>query len=235
MNTNNWKLDLFSSLDSSSSFQSILNAALGAIRSFGFDFCGWRTMPTEKSANIVAINTIEDEVYTTLINGGYEEGPIPCHCAHSMTPISWRGTSDDEVFQQSPKIMEEYYGLGHKGGWAITTMSLDGTKGMFYVESQHPLTSSEVYYAEQHMQWVSAATYMRILEIKDASQIVLSNKEKYFLETFCNNNGNLIKTAEQMKINISLASYYINDLKKRFECNDVYSLISRAIFLRLIT
>lgn len=238
MNTNNWKLDLFTSLDSAHSIQSVMSASLEAIRPFGFDFCGWRTdLPTAdcaKESGITVLNAVEDEVYDTIIKGDYEEGPIPRHCAHSLCPISWQGTFDDDVFMRSPKLMEAYYGLGHRGGWAITTIASDGTRGMFYVESRNILSSSEMYHAEQHMQWVSSATYMRAIELKSASEIALSHTEKEIIKELYRANGSIAKVAQTSRLSTQTIISAVKKMKKKFSCNDVYSLISSAVFLGLI-
>lgn len=238
MNTNNWKLDLFTSLDSAHSLQSIMSASLAAIQPFGFDFCGWRTdLPMEgcpKESGITVLNAVEDAVYDTTANGGYQNAPVPRHCAHSLTPISWRGTVDDEVFIQSPEIMEEYFGLGHRGGWAIATTSADSTRGMFFVESRNILSSSEVSYAEQHMQWVSSATYMRIEELKQASTISLSHTENKIIKELYKANGSILKVAEKYQLNTEKIAVVIEAMKKKFKCKDIYSLISSAMLLGFI-
>ncbi|WP_414502620.1 autoinducer binding domain-containing protein [Zymobacter sp. IVIA_5232.4 C2] len=239
MNTNNWKIDLFTSLDSAHSFQSVMRAALNAIRPFGFDYCGWRTdLPLEgkiKHSGITALNAVEDEVYCTVVRGGYEKGPIPRHCAYSTTPISWQGTFEDDMFMQSPELMEAYYGLGHRGGWAITTIAPDGTRGMFYVESQHTLSQSDLYHAEQHMPWVSAAACMKINEIKEELPTTVTHKEKELLRVLSETNGSIKKTAEHTGWNINPLISNLKTIKKKLECRDLHSVITRATFLGLIS
>ena len=238
MNTNNWKLDLFASLDSADSLQAIMSASLDAIRPFGFDYCGWRTdlpIPGQtKKSGITVLNAIEDEVCTTTAKGEYESGPIPQHCARSMLPIGWRGSFDEDVFLRSPNIMEEYYGLGHRGGWAITTMSPDGTRGMFYVESKHILSSSELSYAEQHMQWVSFAAYIRLLETEKNSNIKISQEESDVLKYLSHNNLDFYKTSLSLGKNILEIVDIIDQIGKKLNCKNIHSIISRAMFLKLI-
>lgn len=238
MNTNNWKLDLFSSLDSADSLQSVMSAALNAIQPFGFDFCGWRAdLPTAdcaKESGITVLNAVEDEVYNTTVNGGYQNAPIPFHCAHSLTPVSWQGTVDDEIFIRSREVAEEYFSLGHRGGWAIATTGSDGDRGMFFIESQHIIPSADLLYAEQHMQWVSAATYMRITELKSTTEISLSRTESEIIKELFKTNGNIFQTADNSKLTLKQVTINIESMMKKFECNNIHSLLARAIFLGFI-
>ena len=239
MNTNNWKLDLFASLDSADSLQAIMSASLDAIRPFGFDYCSWRTdLPTHpiaKNDTITAFTTVEDEVYATTIKGGYEDGPVPRHCTQSFAPISWRGTFDEDVFKKSPEIMEKYYGLGHKGGWAVATLFPDSTRGMFYVESRNVFSLSEMNYAEQHMQWVSAATCMRLCEIQSKHHININKFEIEVLKNLAYYGGNIQKVSEKTKKSETEIFYLVESLKDTLGCTSIYGLISYAIFLKIIS
>lgn len=238
MNTNNWKIDLFTALDAAHSLQAVMSASLAAIQPFGFDYCGWRTdlpLPGQtKDSGIVTFNAVEDEVYITTVNGGYQNAPVPLHCAHSLDPISWRGTLEDEVALRSPEVMEEYYGLGHKGGWAVATTAPDGIRGMFFVESKNVLSCADMRHAEQHMKWVSAATYMRTVELQSAPLVELTNAEIDFIKNLIHTTGNLELTACLSKLTPDHSSMIIRSLKKKLECNDLYGIIARATFLRLI-
>ena len=238
MNTNNWKLDLFASLDSADSLQAIMSVSLDAIRPFGFDYCSWRTnLPTHqvaKNNGITALTTIEDDVYATTIKGGYESGPIPRHCTQSFAPISWRGTHDEDIFKQSPEIMEDYYGLGHKGGWAVATQFPDGTRGMFYVESRNVFSLSEMHHAEQHMQWVSAATCMRLSEIQSGNHAAISDPELEVLKQLAYYGGDIPKTSEKIGKSDAEISRIVDSLKHKFGCTTIYGLISHALFLNII-
>ena len=238
MNTNNWKLDLFASLDSADSLQAIMSVSLDAIRPFGFDYCGWRTdlpIPGQaKKSGITVLNAIEDEVYATLANGGYEGGPIPRHCSRSMAPIGWRGSFNEDVFLQSPDVMEEYYGLGHRGGWAIATVAPDGTRGMFYVESRNVFSLSELRHAEQHMQWVSAATCMRLCEIQSRGHTAISDIELEVLKQLAYYGSNILKISQRIGKSDAEISHLVDSLKHKLGCTTIYRLISHALFLNII-
>lgn len=234
MNTNNWKIDLFTALDSAHSLSSVIEVSLAAVKPFGFDFCGWRTLPSRPDKSTVALNSIEDEVTKTMLKGGYDRAPVPSHCAHSMDPIAWQGTFEDGVFLQCQELIEEYYGFGHRAGWAIATLDKGGSRGMFFVESKNAFSPEELYYAEQHMRWVSSAAYMRISEVKENTCITLSQYEKKLLAALAHHGENVIKASEQCKIPLAVFLADVEKLKKQWECQNIYELVSRAMLLGLV-
>lgn len=234
MNTNNWKIDLFTALDSAHSLSSVIKVSLAAVRPFGFDFCGWRTLPSLPDKSTVALNSIEDEVTKTMVKGGYDQAPVPSHCACSMEPIAWRGTLEDQVFSQCRELIEEYYGFGHRAGWAMATLDREGNRGMFFAESKNILSPQELYCAEQHMKWISSAAYMRISEVRENTNLTLSQHEKNLLAILSRYGENVINAAEKCKVPLATLLDDIEQLKRKWECQNIYDLISRTMFLGLI-
>lgn len=239
MNTNNWKLDLFSALDSAHSVKTVMNASLEAVRLFGFDFCGWRANTPPKKENsskdVVAFNAVEDRALVKITNGDCNYAPVPRHCAVSQAPISWRGTTDEDVFFQAPDVLEEYYGTGHHSGWAISTAAHDGQKGIFFVESQSILSPDDMWNAEQHMQWVSAAAYIRMGELKKSSlDHYVSPDEIALLRKLYWHNASINNVLEDSDINAIRLFSMLDDLRKKFGCDSVHALIVHALFLGLI-
>ncbi len=233
MNTNNWKLDLFSALDSASSIKTIMDASLEAVRPFGFDFCGWRTnaQPAKKSSSngVVAFNAIEDKALEKIANGDCDYAPVPRHCAISQVPISWRGTTEEDIFLQSPSLWEEYYSTGHRSGWAISTAAQEGGKGIFFVESKNILSPQEMWHAEQHMQWVSAAAYVRLDEIKTVSlDLYVSPTEKDILRLLYYFDTSVEKVVDATHMEVAFVVEIINGLRKKFGCESLYSLVASA-------
>lgn len=239
MNTNNWKLDLFSALDAAHSIKTIMGASLDAVRPFGFDFCGWRTSPPlEKEyndTNGIAFNAVEDKALEKIVKGDCDAGPIPRHCALSPDPIAWRGTTEDDIFLRSPTLWEEYYGTGHRSGWAISTVAPEGERGIFFVESKNILTSQEMWQAEQHMQWVSAAAYIRLQEIKDISSgFNISQLEINILKRLYHYNASIKKMVELDGVDAGRVIRVIKQLQQTFGCNSLHSLIAHALFMGII-
>ena len=239
MNSNNWKLDLFSALDSASSIGMVMDVSLKAVRPFGFDFCGWRsnTCPTKRSNNtgVVAFNAVKDKALEKIANGDCDRAPVPRHCAISHAPISWRGTTDEDIFLQAPDVLEEYYSTGHYSGWAISTAVHDGQKGIFFVESQNILSPTEILYAEQHMRWVSAAAYVRMCELKQASvNQYVSIDETIILRKLYWHNASINEVLVNSGISAIKLFHMIENLCNKFGCNSVHALLAHALFLGLI-
>ena len=236
MNINNWKLDLFSALDAAHSVHTIMKASLNAIRPFGFDFCGWRTNTQYSSmyqpSRVVAFNAIEDQALKKIAEGECDSAPVPRHCARSDAPIVWRGSTDDLIFLQSPTLWEDYYSTGHRGGWAVATTSYNGEKGIFFVESQNVLSPAEMYYAEQHMRWVSAAAYVRVEELQHESKAMrLTPQERKLLQQLYQHNASIPLLLCHCVLSKAYVYYMINRLYKKTGCNNVHSLIAHALFL----
>ena len=235
MNTNNWKLDLFSALDAANSIQSVMDASVAAVRPFGFDFCAWR-LASEKAlqGNHVSISSSNDPVHQTESTRGYDDTPCSHHCAASSVPFTWLGTTDDAVFKQAPELFEEYYSLGHRAGWAKSMLPDGRCYSMFYAESTLPFTSMHMHYVNQHMEWVYAATYVRINEFPERSNILLTDEQKKILSLFAQGikrvntiADTLHRPENRIKIELSKALFLL-------DCTDINTAVARAIFLGLL-
>lgn len=237
MNTNNWKLDLFSALDTAHSIKAIMNTSLEAVRPLGFDFCGWRTQsipPVIRGNEVIAFNAVEDAALEHITQGVYDQAPVPQHCMTSSLPIAWQGTTKGDLFLQSPTLWEEYYSTGHRAGWAISTQAHEGSKGIFFVESKNILSPQELCQAEQHMLWVSAAAYIKIDELKEATHLKISPDEKIILELLYQYNASLKLMLLNSDMNLAYVVNIIKNLRKKFDCIGLHSLVVQALFLGII-
>lgn len=216
-----------------------MDASLAAVRPFGFDFCGWRTNPfaekNNKDSDVVAFNTVEDKALEKISRGEYDKAPVPRHCAHSQSPIAWRGTTEEDIFFQCPTLLEEYYGTGHRSGWAISTAAHECGKGIFFVESKNILSLKEIMLAEQHMLWVSAAAYIRLEEVKkSSSELSISLFERDILKKLYQYNASLKEMLLDSRVNAVHIISVVDNLRNKFGCNSLHSLVAHALFLGLI-
>ena len=239
MNDNNWKLDLFSALDKAYSVNHAVNVALDIVRPLGFSFCGWRTndvVPYQQDVNphIVAFNTTADEALANMTKGIYDQAPVPRHCAASKAPITWHGTMDEAVFLQSPGLWEEYYAMGRRSGWAVATLESDGRKGIFFVESQENLSPNDMKHIERHLQWVSAATHIRINELNLMANLKLSPIELEVLKNLFKYDASLTKVLDNNKMNKHDIVNVVHGLKIKLGCDNLHSLVAYAVFLGVI-
>ena len=235
MNTNNWKLDLFSALDSANSIQSVMDASVAAVRLFGFDFCAWR-LASEQAlyGQHISINSSNDRAHYTECAREYDDTPCSRHCARSSVPFIWLGTTHDAVFNQDPELFEEYYSFGHYGGWAKSIMPEGECYNMFYAESAQPFKSIDIQHVEQHMEWICAATYVRIHELPSEDTVTLTDEKRQVLLLYVKGCRNI----EEISGVVCRPTYWVNAVLtsaiKLLKCCDINMAIARAIFLKLI-
>lgn len=235
MNTNNWKLDLFSTLDAAYSLQAVMDASINAIRPFGFDYCSWRLASNKAPiGHHVSITSTSDKAHQIESARGYDDSPCSRHCSRSSRPFTWLGTTDDEVFKQSPALFEEYYSLGHYAGWAKSVIENDQRYSLFYVESTQPFSSHDMHQIDQHMQWVSAATYVRIHELPAVSNIQLTSEQCQILRLYAQGYRHLEDIADVMHRPRAWINAVLKNAMNVLMCRNINMAVARAIFLKLI-
>lgn len=234
MNASNWKLDLFTALDRASSLSGIMDASLQAIRPYGFDFCAWRIQqPYDRH---VSITSTEDEAHRQEVARAYDNSPCSRHCSRSSVPFSWLGSTCDDAFKLAPSLFEEYYACGHRAGWAQSVLRNDGAPqySMFYAESVDALTSQEMAVADQHMQWVSAATLVRVNELHMDAAVILSDEQCRVLEWLSDDSIGAEYVANKLNCSVCHVQRLVKQALTALDCRDLHMGIARATLLGLL-
>ena len=235
MNTNNWKLDLFSALDKANSLHAVIDASLKVIKPLGWDFCGWRmATPEAPLGQHISIMSSDDPAHQMESARQYDDSPCSRHCARSTTPFSWLGTTDDAAFKQAPELFESYYALGHHAGWGRSVIDEQQRYNMFYVESKTPFSASDIQHIEQHMQWVFATTFVRINELPDVSENILTATQCQILSLYAQGHHYLEEIADVMHRPLAYIKGQLARALAILGCQDITMAVARAIFLRLL-
>ena len=230
----NWRLDLFSELDSAQDMHAVLQAAIKAIRPFGFENCGWRALlPSSPHHNFTILNSAEDSFIRKEQDGRYDNAPVPQHCARSMEPIAWQGTTSDSLFMQAPLLWEEFFECGHYGGWAQSLISGEGNFSMLYMDSPHVLYPNDLLHADTNLRWVTAAILCRMDEVKLLQHVQLAPVEHDILRWLCDG-LNDEQIAERMMIPTCLIQFHLQSAMVKLRTSSRKAAVARAIFLGLL-
>lgn len=235
MNTNNWKLDLFSALDSVDTPQGVMDISVAAIRPFGFDFCGWRLASDAATrGQHISITSSNDMAHRMEGARRYDDTPCSRYCQRSSEPFIWLGTTHDDVFNLAPELFEEYYSLGHYAGWARSIAPEGQCYNMFYVESARPFSAADMDQIDQHMQWVCAATYVRISELPGTTDIALTDEQRQILCLYMQGYRHVEDIADELHKPMQWIKAVLENALQLLGCTDINMAVARAIFLRLI-
>lgn len=235
MNTNVWKLDLFSALDRAHCLQTVMDASVAAVRPFGLDFCTWRLASFAPiGGQRISITSTNDKAHLIEIARGYDDSPCSRHCARSLTPFQWLGTTQDYAFKQAPILFEEYYSFGHYAGWAKSINHNHQHYDMFYVESTQPLSTADMHHIDQHMKWVCAATYVRINELPSSTQVVLTDEQRQILCLYAQGYHRIDDISDVIHRPLIWTQAVLQKALQVLGCSDINMAVARAIFLKLI-
>lgn len=230
----NWRLDLFSELDTAQNMHAVLDAALKAIRPFGFESCGWRALvPSFPASSYALLHSWEDSFVRKEHDGRYDDAPIPQHCARSMEPIFWQGTTEDLLFMKAPLLWEEYYECGHYGGWAQSLKSEEGSFSMLYMDSPHVLYPDDLLHADSNLRWITAAVLSRMEEVKQSDPVHLSMVERDILRWLCEGLDDE-HIANRIAISVHLVHIYLQSAMVKLRAFTRRAAVARAAFLGLL-
>ena len=232
-----WQVDLYNGLNNAVDMQDVLDVTLKTVKPLGFDFCGWRSktlLPLSRKTNFTLHNT-EDEVYRKEKEGGYDEenAPILKHCSTTMTPLLWRGTTDESLFLQAPELFEEFYGFGHRAGYAQSIIESKKIYSVFWANSSNVFKHQELLAIDFKMQWIAMSVLAKMNKMGLVSNIALSKREKEILKWFGDG-----KTSDQIGMILNLShstiNFHFRNAMKKLGTHNKTSTIVKAIYLHLL-
>ena len=234
---NNWQIDLFTALHEKTSMQDIVDVSLEAVKPLGFNFCTWRTQLALPLANKKAciLGSSEDAVHQKNASGGYDDAPIPRHCSRTTMPAIWTGEHEGRLFDQDPELFEEFFGWGHKGGWAQSVMEGGGQFSMFYVDSDQVISQS---YLENevnfHLEWITTAVHSAMSRIRKSNPISLSIREKEVLR-WAGDGKTSDQISQILNLSVSTVNFHLRNAMLKLDAPNKTAAVVRAIFLGLLT
>lgn len=231
----NWQIDLFSGLEKATNMQDVLDHSLKIIRPFGFDYCGFRALLPLPLATkkIMTLNAVEDEVFKKEMEGNYLKAPMSIHCSQSMTPFYWQGSTTDDVFKQAPDIFEEYYGLGHHGGWAQSIIEKRNTYSLFIADSSNIFTLADIHHVNFKMEWVATAVLSKMNLVRMNPDITLSVREKEILQ-WTGDGKTADQISEILTLSPSTINFHLRNAMRKLEAPNKTTAVVRAIYLGLL-
>ncbi|WP_414501764.1 LuxR C-terminal-related transcriptional regulator [Zymobacter sp. IVIA_5232.4 C2] len=233
---NNWQIDLFSALHEKNSMQDVVDVALKAVQPLGFTFCTWKTrlaFPLVHRRSCV-LGSSEDKVHQKNAAGGYDEAPITTHCSKTTVPAIWTGRHEGAIFEKDPALLEEFFGWGHKGGWAQSVMEGAGQFSMFLVDSAEIMPQS---YLEHevgfHLEWITTAVHSAMSQLRQQHDVQLSLREKEILR-WSGDGKTLDQIAQILNISASTVNFHMRNAMLKLDAPNKTAAVVRAIFLGLL-
>lgn len=230
-----WQIAFLNALYDTNDMQDVLDIAAKATQAQGFEFCAWQTqlpLPLTQQRSF-GLSSTDDAVHTKGREGGYDQSPCIQHCTRATTPFWWYGTTEDEVFQQAPELFEEYYGWGHRGGWAQSAFDSLGTCSVFIADTSQKLTPEALYHVDMNMQWISTAVHSSMHRLQGEKRITLTLREQEILKW--SGDG---KTSEEIAIILSLSvgtvNFHLRNAMMKLDAPNKIAAIVKAIYLRLL-
>ncbi|WP_414500871.1 LuxR C-terminal-related transcriptional regulator [Zymobacter sp. IVIA_12111.31 C1] len=230
-----WQMAFLNAFYNLNDMQDVLDIATKAAQKQGFEFCAWQTqlpIPLTQQRSF-GLSSTDDEVHRKGREGGYDQSPCMQHCSRSTTPFHWYGTTSDSVFKQAPELFEEYYGWGHRGGWAQSAFDSLDTCSVFIADTSQSLTPKMLQAVDMDMQWIATAVHCSMLRMQSAKHITLTLREQEILKW--SGDG---KTAEEIAIILSLSvgtvNFHLRNAMLKLDAPNKISAIVKAIYLRLL-
>lgn len=232
---NNWQVDLFTGLQSSTNMQDVLDVTLKCIKPFGFDYCSWRSLlPLPMAAKkIVTLNSYEDDIAAREAKGDYLDTPLSRHCAHSMEPFRWQGKTSEDWYQQIPDMAEEYFGWGRRGGWAQSLVTGTDMYSLLWVDSCDVLSLRDLEHVDFRMQWVATAVLSYMNKIKMYPDISLSLREQEILR-WTGDGKTADQIAEILSLSPSTVNFHLRKAMLKLDAPNKTAAVVRAIFYGLL-
>lgn len=230
-----WQIDLFTRLNDVTRLQDVLDVTLKIVKPMGFDYVGWKAMLPVPMSNqrILALNTAEDGTIEKIGNGSYDYTPVPRHCARSTEPISWLGTREDWLFEAVPDVMEDVYSCGRFGGWAQSLIESKRTYNMFWVDTSSPISPSDIQHVNKKMEWVATSVLIKMNQIRQISDIRLSEREKEVLR-WMGDGKTAVETGKILHLSQSTINFHLRNAMLKLDAPNKTSAIVKAIYLNLI-
>lgn len=231
-----WQIDLFDGLNNAKNMQDVLDATLKIVRNFGFDLCGWRAklpLPLNNKHRYSTLNSNEDKVSEQASNGYYDNAPVPKHCSQSIEPISWCGTTEDRIFIEAPDLIEEYYGSGHRGGWAQSLIESKNMFSLFYADSFSILSKKDIEHVDLKMQFVTTAVLSKMNAFRLRPSIKLSEKEKEILR-WSGDGKTAWEIGQILSLSNSTINFHLRNAMFKLDAPNKTSAVVRAIYLGLL-
>lgn len=230
-----WQIDLYSGLNNAITMQDILDATLKITKRWGFDYCGWRSkLPMPLSQHKFSVlNSNEDRVTEKRATGYYDNAPVVKHCATSIEPFVWQGTTDDYAFLKAPSLFEEYYSLGHYAGWAQSIIEGKNMFSMFYVDSTNKLTAKDFEAVDSKLQWIAVAVLCHMNKIKLQPNISLSAREKEILR-WTGDGKTASEIGQILSLSHSTINFHLHNAMFKLDSPNKTSAVVKAIYLNLL-
>lgn len=230
----NWRLDLFAALDDAQGMKHVLHAATNAIRPFGMETCGWRsTLPNVVQNRYTTLHSSDDHFIRRERDGHYDQAPVPRHCARSMEPICWQGTTTESLFMQAPHLWEEYQSCGHYGGWAQSLITGDGHFSMLYMDSPHVLMPEDLLQIDVNLRWITAAVLCRMQEIQYTEPVELTIGERDILRWSCEGLS-VVQMATRSATPKCMINLRLHSAMQKLGASTQKAAVARAVFLGIL-
>lgn len=230
-----WQVDLFTGLNNAVDIQDVLDATLKIVKPLGFDYAGWRTelpIPMSKRKTL-ALNTSTDEVLEKVSDGGYDESQGVQHCSRSIKPFYWLGNRNDNIFNKTPELWEEYYSSGRFGGWAQSLIEKKSMFSLFWVDTSSEILQEDIDNIYFKMQWISISVLNKMNQFKKKPDIKLSEREKEVLRW--SGDG---KTADDigqiLQLSQSTVNFHLRNAMIKLNAPNKTNAIVKAIYLNLL-
>ena len=230
-----WQIDLFTGLENAVDMQDVLDVTLKSVKPLGFDYCGWRSkLPVPLSEHRFSVlSSNEDRISELRQLGNYDDVPVVKHCSKSTEPIHWQGTTDDPIFSKAPELWEEYYSVGHFGGWAQSIIESKNMFSMMHVDSRVPLSQKDLDNVDLKLQWIAVAVLAKMNKMRLVANIVLSKREKEILKWFGDG-----KTSEHIGMILNLShstiNFHFRNAMRKLGTHNKTSTVVKAIYLNLL-
>lgn len=231
-----WQIAFLNTLYGVEDMQDVLDIATKAAKAVGFEFCAWQTqlpIPLTQQRSF-GLSSTDDNVHRKGREGGYDSSPCMLHCTQTTVPFRWYGTTEDKVFQQAPELFEEYYGWGHRGGWAQSAFDSLGTCSVFIADTSQCLTAEMLEHVDMDMQWIATAVHSGMYRLQGARQVTLTLREQEILKW--SGDG---KTADEIATILSLSvgtvNFHLRNAMTKLDAPNKIAAIVKAIYLRLFS
>lgn len=232
-----WQIDLYNGLNNAKNMQDVIDVALKTVKTWGFDFCGWRSknpLPLSKKSNFILHNT-EDKVYQKEHDDGYDEenAPILRHCSSTMDPLLWKGTTDEPLFLQAPELFEEFYGFGHRAGYAQSIIESKKMYSVFWAHSSNIIASKELSLISPKMEWITTSVISKINQLKYSSNIILSEREKEILR-WTGDGKTASDIGRILNLSHSTINFHLRNAMFKLDASNKTSAVVKAVYLNLL-
>ena len=233
-----WTERLLSAVDRCKSKDTVFEVVLEAVRHLGFDHCSYAlnlSLPLT-SPKVVLIDNHPSDWRKRYSEAGYQsKDPVLLHGWRSSAPIVW----SEALFAALPRMHAEARSFGLCEGWAQSSRTGSGTRGVLNLSRTHEaLTEQELRAKEADFRWLVNVAHLAL------SRVLLSKPETWLMKALTAREIEVLRwiadgktsreAGEILQISVDTVNFHVKNAMTKLDSVNKTSAVVKAALLGLL-